>query len=308
MSKTPKALFALAALACACAQGCGGQQHSERHAPAAFANAQTLPHAAAPTPSHAVAPGPAAYAPPFPARQRGTAAFEPFVNLSGGRRFESRAVGGKPARKDLKAGGDYPVLLGDGGPAAREFNRRARALVVEEVTPYLADGPDPEKEKNAHFRDADEFHKVSHKVVFASDEVVSVIFYATGYSWGAAHGYHYPLTLNFDLRTGRELKLARLFKPGSNYLRRLARLCEEDLKRQLPHGYVHGEITAAGGGLEPKAANFDAWVVTPGGLVFIFAEYEVASYSAGEPKVLVPFDALRDIIDPRGALANFAAP
>lgn len=308
MFRTPRTLFALAALACACAQGSGGHKNSGRHAPAAFANAQTLPPVAAQTPSHAAAPGPAAYAPPFPARVRGADAFEPFVNLSGGRRFESRAVGGKPARKGLKAGGDYPVLLGDGGPAAREFNRRARALVVEEVTPYLEGSPDPEKEKNPHFKDADEFHKVFHKVVFASDEVVSVIFYATGYSWGAAHGYHYPVTLNFDLKAGRELKLARLFKPGSNYLRRLARLCEEDLKRQLPHGYVHGAITAADGGLRPKAANFDAWVVTPGGLVFIFAEYEVTSYSGGEPKVLVPFDALRDIIDPRGALADAAAP
>jgi hypothetical protein len=308
MSRTPRALFALAALTCACAQGCAGHGNTERHARASSAHAQTPPPVAAQTPSHAAAQEPAAYAPPFPARRRGGDAFEPFVNLSGGRRFESRAVERRPARKDLKVSADYPVLVGDDGPAAREFNRRARALVMGDVTQYLEDGPDHEKEKNDHFKDAGEFHNVSHKVVFASDEVVSVIFYATGYSWGAAHGYHYPLTLNFDLKAGRELKLARLFKPGSDYTRRLARLCEEDLRRQLPHGYLHGELTGTTDRLKPADKSFDAWAVTPGGLVFIFAEYEVASYSAGEPKVLVPFGSLRDIIDPRGALADFAAP
>lgn len=58
--------------------------------------------------------------------------------------------------------------------------------------------------------------------------------------------------------------------------------------------------------LEPKAENFDAWVVTPGGLVFIFGEYEVAPYADGEPKVLVPFDSLKEFVNPRGALARLA--
>ena len=303
MFETSKALFALAALACACAQGCGGHKKSERHAPAAFAHAQTP----APTPSSA-APEPVRYVPPFPARERGTRAFEPFVNLSGGRRFESRAVEREPARKDLKVRADYPVLLGDDGPAAREFNRRARALVAEDVTQYLEAGPDPEKKKDPHFKDVEEFHNLSHKVVFASDAVVSVIFYAEGYSWGAAHGYHYPVTLNFDLKAGRELRLARLFKPGSDYLRGIAKLCAEDLVRQREAGHIHGGGYSRPEDLKPTADNFKSWVVTPGGLVFIFEEYRVAPYASGEPKVLVPFDGLKDIIDPRGALADAAAP
>lgn len=305
MSRTPKALLALAALTCACAQGCGGHRDPERHPPASSAHAQTSPPAAAPTPPHAAAPEPAAYAPPFPARERGTDAFEPSVNLSGGRRFESRAVERKPLREDLEFGADYPVLVGGGGAAEREFNRRARALVMDEVTPYLRERP---RRRNEHEVGVELEHYVRHKVVYATDELVSVLFYVTGYSTPAAHGYHFPVTLNFDLKAGRELKLARLFKPGSDYVRRLARLCEEDLRRQLPHGFLHGEVAGAGGGLKPAEKTFDAWVVTPGGLVFIFEEYEVAAYADGEPKVLVPFDGLRDIIDPRGALAAFAAP
>jgi hypothetical protein len=305
MSRALKSLFALAAAlaACACAQGRWSHTTSESHAPAALALAQTH----APTPSEAARPMPAAYAPPFPARERGADAFEPFVNLSGGRRFESRGVGRKPARKDLKVSADYPVLAGDAGPAAREFNRRVRSLVVREVTPYIEDGPDPEKEKDPHFKDVEEYHNVSHKVVFASDAVVSVLFYIEGYRWGAAHGFHQPVAFNFDLKAGREVKLARLFKPGSDYLRRMARLCAADLVRQREAGHIHGGGYSRPEDLKPTADSFKSWVVTPRGLVFIFEEYGVAPYSSGEPKVLVPFDALRDIIDPRGALAAVAA-
>ncbi|HEX8291937.1 MAG TPA: RsiV family protein, partial [Pyrinomonadaceae bacterium] len=149
-------------------------------------------------------------------------------------------------------------------------------------------------------------HHVTHKVVYASDDVVSVLFYVTGYSAPAAHGYHFPVTLNFDLSAGREIELSRVFRPGSGYLSRITKLCDEDLRRQFG-GHLHGQMTGLEGGLKPRAKNFRSWVVTPGGLVFIFGEYEVASYADGEPKVLIPFDSLREIIDPRGALARLAA-
>lgn len=292
MSQTHRALVLLAALLLPCAQGCRASAGAPQ---------------AAPSEQHSPAPAPSPYAPPFPALKRGDEAFETFVNLSGGRRFETREVGRRPARKDLKVRADYPLLVGDGGPAAREFNRRARALVIEDVTPYLESDPDPEKEKHPHWKDVEEYFNVSHKVVFASDEVVSVLFYRDEYHWGAAHGIHRPVTFNFDLRTGREIKLARLFKPRSGYLRRIAELCHEDLKRQLPHGYPGGYSLGSIAGVKPSPDNYKSWVFTRGGLVFIFEEYQAAAYADGEPKVLIPFDRLREFIAPRGALARLAA-
>lgn len=299
MSRTHAAHALLAALALLCAQGC----RNGTGAPRASAPTQGPPSAPAAAP-----PTPAPDAPPFPARQRGPRAFQPFVNLSGGRRFESREVGRKPLRKDLKVSADYPVLLGDEGAAAREFNRRARAFVLDEVTPYLDDTPDREKEKDPVWKDAEEYHDVSHAVVYASDELVSVLFYIEGYRWGAGHGFHEPVAFNFDLKSGREIKLRHLFRPGTGYLRRIATLCHEDLKRQFGRGYPGGEGTAVeGDGLKQEADNFKSWVVTRDGLVFIFEEYRVVSYADGEPKVLIPFDSLREFIDPRGPLARLAA-
>ncbi|HEV2862674.1 MAG TPA: RsiV family protein [Pyrinomonadaceae bacterium] len=283
------AILVLAAAACLCAQACGGRAATRQSA------------------SSTAAPTPTPHAPTFPALQRGTAGFVPFVNLGAGRRFEAREVGRKPRREDLEVSADYPVLLGDEGPAAREFNRLARALVLEDVTPYLEARPDHEKRRDRHFKDVKESHHVSHQVVFASDEFVSVLFYVTGYSWGAAHGYHRPVAFNFDLKAGREIKLAGLFRPGSAYLQTLSTLCDEDLRRQFGPRYMAGKGGLFADGLRPKAGNFDSWVVTRDGLVFVFEEYRVASYADGEPKVLIPFEALREIADPRGPLARLAA-
>jgi hypothetical protein len=296
MFRAHRAFLLLAVLAFPCAQGC-------RHG-TGTPQAATLTHEPQ---SSAAAPTPTPYAPPFPALKRADEAFEPFINLSGGRSFESRKVAHNSPRKDLKVSANYPVLLGDDGTAAREFNRRVRALVLEDVTPYLDPYPDAEKEQDPQWKDVEEFHDVSHKVVFASDEVVSVFFYIEGYRWGAAHSFHHPVTFNFDLKAGRELKLAQLFKPGSDYLGTISRLCAEDLVRQREAGHLNGGGYSRPEDLEPKAKNFDAWVVTPGGLVFIFEEYEVAPYADGEPKVLIPFDRLKEFINPRGALARLAA-
>lgn len=292
MLRTRRTFALLAALLLLpCAQGC---RTSAGATQAALSKQQSPNPSATPEP----------YAPPFSAQKRGDEAFEPFVNLSGGRVFASREVGRRPARKDLKVSANYPELLGDDGPAAREFNRRARALVLEDVTPYLESDPDPEKENNPNWKDVEEFYDVSHKVVFASDELASVLFYKEGYRWGAGHSFHEPVTFNFDLKAGREVKLAELFRPGADYLRALKNLCDEDLKRQFGSRYPQGEVTGLEGGLQPKAKNFESWVVTRDGLVIIFAEYRVMAYADGEPKVLIPFDSLREIIDPGGPLAG----
>lgn len=166
MTRTHATLALLAALLFPCAQGCRTGVGATQ--PPAAATAQAT--AAAPTP----------YAAPFPARARGTEAFEPFVNLSGGRVFSAREVAHKPRRADMKVRADYPVLLGDERSAAREFNRLARALVVEDVTPYIESGPDPEKEQHPHWRDVEECHAVSYadgepKVLIPFDRLKDII-------------------------------------------------------------------------------------------------------------------------------------
>ncbi|HEX8130808.1 MAG TPA: DUF3298 domain-containing protein [Pyrinomonadaceae bacterium] len=240
----------------------------------------------------------------FSARDRGTDAFESFINFSPERQFETRTIEKQLTRTKFAIKADYPQLVGDRSAAARKFNQAAETLVDGDIEPYLTDKRDLEKERREHWKDVEEYHTISHKVIFASDEVISVLFYAYGYSWGAAHGYHYPLVLNYDLQRGRVLKLADLFPPGSKYLQTIADYCLRDLSCQL--GITPQEVQGWSGGAMPTPKNYQAWVLTPKGLVIIFEEYQVTSYAGGEPKVLIPYERLRDIINPRGVLASLA--
>jgi hypothetical protein len=286
-----------AAVACACAQGCAGRTDGRPDA-AAQTSATQPPAAQSADASHTPEP----YAPPLPALKRGGEAFEPVLRMSGGRAFESRALALKAARKDLELSADYPVLVGDERPPARKFNRLMRDFAAEEMRPLLRDRSDPD-DKRQRMEGVPMEHHVSHKVVYASDELVSVLFYVKGYTTPSAHGYHYFATFNFDMKAGRDLELKDIFKPGSRYLEALSRACVEDLDRQFPPGY------ATRGGVRPeaKADNFRSWVVTPGGLVLIFEEYALVAYAEGEPKVLIPFERLKEMMRPEGALAALAA-
>jgi hypothetical protein len=277
-----------------------------------FAPATTSALAEMPTPVRAnrEAGGPAAEqgagVGTLPARDRGAEAFESVVRLSGGRRFEEQTFEKELTRNEFLIKADYPRLVGDRGPAALKFNREVDALVRDEIGPFLPDQPDRKKDEHPIWSDAEEYHVVRHKVVFATDEIVSVFFYVDGYSWGAAHGYHHPRVLNFDLRRGRVLKLADLFRPGSKYLETISRICRDDLSRQLTGSFT--EIDSWAEGADPRPKNYRAWVLTPRGLVVIFEEYQVASYAEGEPKVLIPYERLKDIINPQGVLAALASP
>lgn len=295
--------LAAAAAVCACAQGRASRKVEGRGAQETTSATTTPP--ATPTPAAQAADAshaPETYTPPFPASERGDSAFKPSMRMSGGRAFESRALALKPARKDLELSANYPVLVGDESPAARKFNGLMHDFAEGEMRPLLRDRSDADDDKQ-RMKGVTMEHHVSHAVIYASDELVSVLFYLTGYSTPSAHGYHYPVTFNFDMKAGRKLELKDLFKPGSRYLEALSRACVEDLDRQFSPGY------ATRGGVRPeaKADSFRSWVFTPDGLVLIFDEYQLVSYSEGEPKVLITFDRLREIMRPEGALAALAA-
>ncbi len=242
---------------------------------------------------------------PLPAWARGTEAFASSIFLSGGRHFETQTFERRLSHKNFVVTADYPQLAGDDGFAAQQFNQAVRALVNTDLQPYLEDKRDRAQERDPLWRDAEEYHHVTHKVVFASDELISVLFYADGYAWGAAHGYHYPLVLNYDLRRGRALRLADLFDRDADYLSQLARYCLEDLAAQFGHDTML--IDEWRRGAAPQANNYRSWVLTPLGLVIVFKEYQVGPYAAGEPKVFLPYARLRDIIDPGGPVGYSAA-
>jgi len=77
----------------------------------------------------------------------------------------------------------------------------------------------------------------------------------------------------------------------------IADYCMQDLKRRDALVFEEGAL--------PIAQAYQHWNLQPGGLLITFDEYQVAPYSAGPQRVLVPYSSLRDILDPAGPLAPF---
>jgi hypothetical protein len=148
---------------------------------------------------------------------------------------------------------------------------------------------------------------VGYSIGIARDDLISVEFDIGGYYAGAAHPNSYTEVLNFDLKNGKALRLADLFKPGAKYLQVVSTYSINDLKAQAkskgPDSMLSDDTIRSGAGPDPK--NFKSWTITRKGLSLTFDAYQVAPYAAGPQNVLIPYSALKDIIRSDGPLAGF---
>jgi hypothetical protein len=145
---------------------------------------------------------------------------------------------------------------------------------------------------------------VGYNVALAQDDLMSIEFEVGSYYQGAAHPNSYTEVLNYDLKNGKLLKLADLFKPDTKFLQAIATYCIADLKKQgKDKGLVDEEIEK-GASASPK--NYQGWTIMRRGLGINFDSYQVGPYAAGPQFVLVPYSALKDLINPEGPIAQFA--
>jgi Protein of unknown function (DUF3298)/Deacetylase PdaC len=201
----------------------------------------------------------------------------------------------------------YPQLTGGNNPNFEKFNQSVRAAVTKKVAGFKKDMAPEEGENTEETRPEDSMRSdltISYTVVLAQDDLVSVEFDVSSYFQGAAHPNSYSETFNYDLKNGRQLKLADLFKPGTKYLQTIANYCVADLKKQATaKGLLSEEIEK---GAAAKADNYQGWAITRRGLGIYFDPYQVGPYAAGPQFVLVPYSELKDLINPEGPIGQFA--
>ena len=198
----------------------------------------------------------------------------------------------------------YPQFTGGNNPNFEKFNQTARGLVTKKVAgfkkdmaPGEGDEPRPEGSMASNLN-------IAYTLVLAQDDLISVKFDIGSYYQGAAHPNSYSDVINYDLKNGKLLKLSDLFKPGSKYLQSIANYVIADLKKQAnDKGLTAGEIE---NGAAPLAKNYQSWNITRRGLGITFDAYQVGPYAAGPQFVMVPYSALKDVINPEGAIAQFA--
>ena len=178
----------------------------------------------------------------------------------------------------------FPQVVGSKKRHIRRLNQRIRQLATQHYQWML----NPSKEDLQHYRKVhpEVFNSldVDYELDLATDSVLSIHFNAYEYCIGAAHGSQFSFVINYDLASGKELKLARLFEPGSKYLEFISRYCSNALS------------------LDPdRAIEFtkdpESWNITPTGLRFTFDHCKFFACSEGSKEVEIPFATMKEILN-----------
>lgn len=199
----------------------------------------------------------------------------------------------------------YPQITGGNNPNLEKFNQLARTTVLKIVSGFKKDMAPEEGEEPRPEGSMGSDLGIGYTINLAQDDLVSVQFDIGSYYQGAAHPNSYTETLNYDLKNGKQLRLADLFKPGAKYLQTLSTLCVADLKKQWKEKNAEVIEDMLKDGSAPTAKNYESWTITKRGLGINFDPYQVAPYAAGPQSVVVPYSALKDLIKPDGPLAAF---
>lgn len=197
----------------------------------------------------------------------------------------------KPKMFDITV--EYPELSGVAPAVAAEFNRLAKLKAMNDMAEFRKAmlAQTAEELKWSKQRGMNNYSETYYSITYADSEVISVWYGNSSYS-GGAHPNSNSFTLNFDLKTGRELALADLFKPRSNFLQVLSTYCVQELKKEVQEASDDEWIERGAG---PKAENYRSWNISKNGLVVNFDAYQVAAYVAGPQEVVVPFATLRSV-------------
>jgi hypothetical protein len=188
---------------------------------------------------------------------------------------------------------NYPFLEQVSDPRFQLFNQEVDKLVNQisqdfkkNVQPISAT-PDPNFSPS--------FLIVDFKITNGDNGLLSVLFNVGFYMSGAAHPNQYAETLNLDVAGSKVLALKDLFKPGADYLKFISDTSIQDLTKQSRLEWDSGAA--------PNEANFRSWNITPDGLLFSFDPYQVTSYAMGPQSVVIPYQAMKEILNPTGPLA-----
>lgn len=127
-------------------------------------------------------------------------------------------------------------------------------------------------------------------------QVLSLSLSNYTYHHHAAHGMTYIKSLTFDLEKEKKCELKDLFKPNSNYVNRISKLVQKQIKKR--------DILM----LEPftKIKPDQDFYIADKTLVIYFQLYELTAYVFGFPMFPISVYSLQDIIDESGPLGRMA--
>ncbi|MFD1256107.1 DUF3298 domain-containing protein [Mucilaginibacter terrae] len=124
-----------------------------------------------------------------------------------------------------------------------------------------------------------------------------------GYQYtGGAHGSSYIKYLNWDVSAGKKILLSDILKPG--YGPELNRVAEKIFRKQENLT----EIASLKDNYFFKGDKFslnENYLLTPLGLKFIYNQYEIKPYAAGQTTLVVPYSEIKTLLQPGTVVARY---
>ncbi|MEH6944783.1 DUF3298 and DUF4163 domain-containing protein [Bacillus sp. JJ722] len=121
-------------------------------------------------------------------------------------------------------------------------------------------------------------YKTSYKLAYQDSNYISVIIYTDAYT-GGAHGLRRVDTFNFNIKTGKRILLPNVVSPS-----KATKTKQYILNYFKKYDLLFNDVTVK----DIYLNNETSFIFTKTGVSVIFQEYEIAPYSAGNPKANVP--------------------
>jgi hypothetical protein len=220
-------------------------------------------------------------------------ASEQMIEFTGGAKLTSKSFAEKNKLKRFEINIEYPELSGVNPAIAAKFNQLSKARAMKGVANFRKEMMQLTKEDLKYLPEGmNNYLETGYGIEWATNDVISIQF-TDSFFTGGAHPNSASSTLNFDLKTGKEIMLADLFVPNSNYLKVISDHTIAELKTKLTE-MSDDEWISNGAGA--NAENYASWNLTKKGLMVNFDPYQVAAYAAGPQFVIIPYNKLSGIL------------
>lgn len=179
----------------------------------------------------------------------------------------------------------YPFVAGQTNPAAMQIMNNTILSLINQLIHMQGYFQNPMTEITGWFE-----LKTNER------DILSLNLGNYGYPPKAAHGMTYIKSLTFDTRTGHAYQLPELFKPGSDYVRRLSDIIKNQIAQrgiQLLNEFE-------------KIRPDQDYYIADKALVIYFQLYEITPYVFGFPMFPISVFDLQDIARDGGPIAIMA--
>jgi len=126
---------------------------------------------------------------------------------------------------------------------------------------------------------------VAYTMTYNQNCAISLFFDRYEYT-GGAHGNNEQYSDTWNLQSGVQMKLSRLFA-NQNYKTYIIRMINLQIAEQIANGT--NQYFENYSELVTQYFNEDSFYLTPQGVAIYFQQYEIAPYSSGIPTFLIPY-------------------